>query len=61
MQLFEANGYYFIFTIKLQSNKKTFNSSHPDLTNLYKQQKDLKKDKLKLSFWCKNFIPNGYW
>jgi hypothetical protein len=43
MQLFEANGYYFISTMKLQSNKKTFNTSRQDLTNLYKQQKDLKE------------------
>jgi hypothetical protein len=41
MQLFEANGYYFVFTIKLQSNKNIFNTSLQDLTNLYKQ-KDLK-------------------
>jgi hypothetical protein len=41
MQLFEANGYYFVFTIKLQSNKNTFITSLQDLTNLYKQQ-DLK-------------------
>jgi hypothetical protein len=42
MQLFEANGYYFVFTIKWQSNKNIFNISLQDLTNLYKQQKDLK-------------------
>jgi hypothetical protein len=41
MQLFEANADYFIFTIKLQSNKNIFNTSLQDLTNLYKQ-KDLK-------------------
>jgi hypothetical protein len=41
MQLFEANGYYFVFMIKLQSNKNIFNTSLLDLTNLYKQ-KDLK-------------------
>jgi hypothetical protein len=41
MQLFEANGYYFVFTIKSQSNKNIFNTSLQDLTNLYKQ-KDLK-------------------
>jgi hypothetical protein len=41
MQLFEANGYYFVFTIKLQSNKNIFNISFQDLTNLYQQQKDL--------------------
>jgi Holliday junction resolvase RusA-like endonuclease len=29
--------------IKLQSNKNTFSTSRPDLTNLYKQQKDLKE------------------
>jgi hypothetical protein len=43
MQLFEENGYYFVFMMKLQSNKKTFNTSRPDLTNLYKQQKGLKE------------------
>jgi hypothetical protein len=36
------NIYYLIFTIKLQSNKNIFNTSLQDLTNLYKQQKDLK-------------------
>jgi hypothetical protein len=41
MQLFEANGYYFVFMIKLQSNKNIFNISLQDLTNLCKQQ-DLK-------------------
>jgi hypothetical protein len=41
MQLFEANADYFIFAIKLQSNKNIFNTSLQDLTNLYKQ-KDLK-------------------
>jgi hypothetical protein len=38
MQLFEANGYYFVFTMKLQSNKKTLITSVQDLTNLYKQK-----------------------
>jgi hypothetical protein len=42
MQLFEANGYYFVFMIKLQSNKNIFNISLQDITNLYKQQEDLK-------------------
>jgi hypothetical protein len=41
MQLFEANGYYFVFMIKLQSNKNIFNISLQDLSNLYKQQKGL--------------------
>jgi hypothetical protein len=58
MQLFEANGYYFVFTIKLQSNKNIFNISLQDLTNLY-QQKDLKLS-LSRVFWCKDFVQNGY-
>jgi hypothetical protein len=41
MQLFKANGYYFIFTMKLQSNEKTLIPLVQGLTNLYKQ-KDLK-------------------
>jgi hypothetical protein len=62
MQLFEANGYYFVFTIKLQSNKNIFNISLQDLTNLYKQ-KDLK---LRLSRVCgvktllKRLFGEGY-
>jgi hypothetical protein len=35
--------------IKLQSNKNTFNTSFQDLTNLYKQQKDLKKNLSRVS------------
>jgi hypothetical protein len=48
MHLFEANGYYFFFMIKLQSNKNIFSTSHQDLTNLYKQ-KDLKQSLSRVS------------
>jgi hypothetical protein len=58
MQLFEENGYYFVFTIKLQSNNNIFNISLQDLTNLYKQQKDLKLNLSRVS--GKNFVQNGY-
>jgi hypothetical protein len=65
MQLFEANGYYFVFTMKLQSNKKTFNTSRLDLTNLYKQQKDLKEINLSrvsgVQFYSKLLLGEGYY
>jgi hypothetical protein len=59
MQLFEANGYYFVFTIKLQSNKNIFNSSLQDLTNLYKQ-KDLKLS-LSRVFGVKTLFKMAIW
>jgi hypothetical protein len=43
----------------LQSNKNTFNTSLQDLTNLYKQQKDLKINLSRVS-GVQNFVQNGY-
>jgi hypothetical protein len=60
MQLFEANGYYFVFTIKLKSNKNIFNISLQDLTNLYKQQKDLKLNISRIS-GVKTLVKMAIW
>jgi hypothetical protein len=62
MQLFEAKGYYFVFTIKLQSNEKTLSTSVQDLTNLYKQ-KDLKLNLSRVSgvkLCSKQLFGEGY-
>jgi hypothetical protein len=63
MQLFEANGYYFVFMIKLQSNKNIFNTSLQGLTNLYKQ-KDLKETNLSrvssVKLYSKRLFGEGY-
>jgi hypothetical protein len=60
MQLFEANGYYFVFMMKLQSNKKTLITSVQDLTNLYKQ-KDLKEINLSRVYGVKTLFKSSIW
>jgi hypothetical protein len=47
--------------IKLQSNKNTFSTSLQDLTNLYKQQKDLKEINLSRVSGVETLFKTAIW